>query len=79
MDRIRTADLYYGAYLLSCGGKLEGVESVDGHKFTFEISCSDARRLASQYLSGEAVVNVRYLRSSLKHLKDVIFEKLTHV
>lgn len=77
LEKIKTSDLYYGAYLLSSGGKLEGVnvEERSGRKILFEFSSPHISRLAFEYISGEAVVNVRYLKSSLKHLKDIIFEK----
>lgn len=74
---IRTSDLYYGAYLLSSGGRLEAVEAyLDGSKKVFfQFSNPRARELTKEYLSGEAVVNLKELKSSLKHLKDIIFQE----
>ena len=78
MDRIKTSDIYYGAYLLSQGGRLEGFRvEEDGfiRKGCFEFSNPRLEILKKEYLSGEAVVNLRSLRSSLKHLKDIILNE----
>ena len=80
MDTIKTSDLYYGAYLLSSGGKLEGFSidtSFGPRKIFFEFSGSNLDGFKSRYLSGQAVVNVRDLRASLKHLKDIILNERT--
>ena len=76
MDQIKTSDLYYGAYILSSGGRLEAVEShLDGSKkVAFRFSSPRVREITREYLSGEAVVNLRQLKSSLKHLKDIIYQ-----
>ncbi len=75
---IRTSDLFYGAYLLSQGSKLEGVskDQVDRRRIEFEFSGPSMERLAFDYISGEATVNVNFLKASLKHLKDIVFEKI---
>lgn len=75
MNRIKTSDLYYGAYILSSGGRLDAVEShLDGSKkIAFQFSSPRAQELAQEYLSGDATVNLRQLKSSLKHLKDIIY------
>ena len=80
MDRIKTSDIYYGAYLLSSGGRLEGfsMNSVGlSRKITFEFTSSELERLKHEYLSGEARANVRGLRSALKHLKDIVLSERT--
>ena len=76
MDRIKTSDLYYGAYILSSGGRLDAVEShLDGSKkVAFQFSSPKASQISQEYLSGEATVNLRQLKSSLKHLKDIIYQ-----
>lgn len=77
MPKIKTSDLYYSAYLLSHGSTLEEVMLDDNGKrrITFEFSNPEIQRLAGDYQSGRAQANVRYLKSSLEHLKDIIFEK----
>jgi hypothetical protein len=74
---VKTSDLYYSAYLLSSGGRLEAVQvHLDGSKkVSFEFSSSRMQELTREYLSGEATVNVRELKSSLKHLKDIIYQE----
>ena len=75
---VKTCDLYYGAYLLSSGSKLEAVQvHLDGSKKVyFEFSSPRIQSLAQEYTSGGAVVNVRNLKSSLQHLKDLIYQKI---
>ena len=81
MDRIKTSDLYYGAYILSSGGRLDAVEAhLDGSKkIAFQFSSPRAQELSREYLSGEATVNLRHLKSSLKHLKDIIYQEAKSV
>lgn len=75
-SHVKTSDLYYGAYILSSGGRLDAVEShLDGsRKVAFCFSSPRAQELTREYLSGEATVNLRQLKSSLKHLKDIIYQ-----
>ena len=75
-DHIKTSDLFYGAYLLASGGRLEAVQAnLDGSKkVSFHFSSPRVRELTKEYLSGEATVNLRHLKSSLKHLKDIIYQ-----
>ena len=76
-SHVRTSDLYYGAYLLSSGGRIEAVQvQLDGSKkVSFEFSGPRIKELTKEYLSGEATVNLRQLKSSLKHLKDIIYQE----
>ncbi len=81
MDRIRTSDLYYGAYLMSSGEKLieVSVEDAETRKVYFEFRGEDVAKLTNDYISGEAVVNMRQLKSSLKYLKTIVYEKLAPI
>lgn len=74
---VKTSDLYYGAYLLSSGGRIEAIQvALDGSKkVSFQFSGSRIQELTREYLSGEATVNLRELKSSLKHLKDIIYQE----
>ena len=78
MSNIQTQDLYYAAYLMANGGKLEDVSVVrEGkRKIVFEFRGPDLIKRAHEYVSGEGVVNIRFLKSALEHLKGIIFEKL---
>jgi len=78
MEKIKTSDLYYSAYLMSNGVRLDRirVETHGKRKVQFEFMCPGIGKLADEYISGEAVVNVKDLKSSLKHLKDIIFEEM---
>lgn len=77
-DHVKTSDLYYGAYLLASGGRMDVVETaLDGSKKVFfQFSSPQIQKLTQEYLSGEATVNLRQLKSSLKHLKDIIFQRV---
>lgn len=80
MDRLITSDIYYGAYLLSQGRRLERYVVKDGssgRKLAFEFSGPGLQGLMQEYLSGDATVNLKSLRSSLKHLKDIVFNEPT--
>jgi hypothetical protein len=78
-SHVKTSDLYYGAYLLAGGGRIEAVRvHLNGSKkVLFEFSGAEIGRLTREYQSGVASVNVRQLMSSLRHLKDIIFQE-TH-
>jgi len=75
---VKTSDLYYSAWLLTSGGRIEAIEvKLDGSKkVSFQFSSPQIQRLTQEYLSGEAIVNLRQLKSSLKHLKDIIFQEM---
>lgn len=81
MESIRTSDIYFGAYLLASGGRLNRVNvAIDDiakkTKVFFEFSSMQAKVLADEYESGTAKVNLRELRSSMKHLKAIVFERV---
>lgn len=76
--RLKTNDLYYGAFLLSGGGRLEGFDVEDlgsRRKIFFEFSGDQLQTLSKEYLSGGATANVRELKGALKHLKDIVLNQ----
>lgn len=76
--RLKTNDLYYGAFLLSGGGRLEGFDVEDlgsRRKIFFEFSGDGLEGLSKEYLSGRALANVRELKSALKHLKEIVLNQ----
>ena len=79
IKQIRTADLFYGAYLMCNGARLKDT-SMGGmrmNKVFFRFTGDEKLlRLAITYTRGEATVNLRNLKSSLKHLKDLVHEKI---
>ena len=79
MRSIRTADLFYGAYLMCNGAKLKGtlMGGARMNKVFFEFMGNDKlTRLAITYTRGEATVNLRSLKLTLKYLKDMVHEKI---
>jgi len=80
MTTVTTHDLYYSAYLLSRGSRIENIiTKSNGHRqVAFEFSNPEMDRLVQEYRTGKAVTNVRQYKSSLDHLKDIIFEGYGH-
>ena len=74
---IETRDLWQGAYLLTEGGWLDGVQvrrRPDGKKeVTFRLTGEEVERHALAFKNGNAVCNVRRLKAHVSHLKQVIF------
>lgn len=74
---IETKDLWQSAYLLSEGGWLDGVQvrrKPDGKKeVVFRLTGDGVEDLAQRFKDGDAVCNVRKLRTHVSHLKQVIF------
>jgi hypothetical protein len=74
---IETKDLWQGAYVLAEGGWLSGVQvrrRPDGKKeVLFRLTGEDVEDLARRFKNGDAVCNVRRLKTHVSHLKQVIF------
>ena len=74
---IETKDLWQGAYLLVEGGWLAGVtvqKRTDGkNEFVFRLDGEGVDDLARRFKDGDAVCNVRRLKTHVSHLKQVIF------
>ncbi len=76
--RLKTNDLYYGAFLLSGGGRLEKFDIEEmglRRKIFFEFSGERLEGLSKDYLSGSATANVREFKSAFKHLKDIVLNQ----
>ena len=78
INTVETSDIYYAGYLMSRGCELREVKRREGGKrqLTFLFEGENLSPLAYEYLSGKAEVNVKYLKSSIEHLKGIIFEKV---
>lgn len=77
LTHVKTHDLFYSAYLLSNGGRLTATHvAMDGsRRVSFEFQSPKLGELSQEYLSGEATVNLRELKASLNHLKQIIFQE----
>ena len=75
---VEVTDLFKGAFLLCCGGRLEKVQVRNtGRKIaTFLITGPNLDEMDQIYRSGRALVNPIQLRETLNHLRDAMFEKL---
>lgn len=77
--RVKTKDLYCGAYILSKGGTLEDVRlSENGRKgrpsVTFILSGENVRELTQEFLRGKAHVNLASFKMAINQLKEVMFD-----
>ena len=74
---IETKDLRQGAYVLAEGGRLDGVKvnrRPEGKKEDhFRFTGEGVEDLARRFKDGDAVCNVRKLKTHVSHLKQVIF------
>jgi hypothetical protein len=72
---IRTDDLFLGAFALSRGGELAGVEvSVNGRRVAyFRIEGADVDEVRRDYYHGPALVNLQLLKAAVRRLKDEAF------
>jgi hypothetical protein len=73
---IRTDDIFLGAFALSRGGELVGVEvcGVNGRRVAyFEIDGADCEQTRHEYYQGPAVVNLQLLKAGVRRLKDEAF------
>jgi len=76
---IRTDDIFLGAFALSRGGDLSGVEvqGVNGRRVAyFHIDGPDAAETQRDYYQGPAVVHLQILKASVRRLKDAAFEAI---
>jgi len=80
VTRLETRDLYEGAFYLTQGAELAGVEaSEDGSdrkKVTFLFEGEGVEGLRASYRAGRALVEVTRLRAAVNHLRDVLFDTL---
>jgi hypothetical protein len=65
------------------GSRLEhvslGMGTDDGKRkvfFDFTGEKDDLEKLADDYISGDARVNLKSLKSAMKHLRDILHEKM---
>lgn len=79
-DQIETQDLWQSAFLMSEGGKLEGVrveKRSDGRKeVIFVLKGSKMERLMQVFDTGQAQCNLAQLRANIGHLKKVMFRRI---
>jgi hypothetical protein len=77
--QVTTQDLYCGAYILSNGGCLEEarLDKTGGRpSVTFVLSGQDVDKLAREFQSGQAMINLVSFKVAMTHLKDVMFATL---
>jgi hypothetical protein len=74
---VETKDLWQGAYLLAEGGWLDGfhirIKSDGKREYIFRLTGEGVEDLARRFKDGDAVCNVRKLKTHVSHLKQVIF------
>ena len=75
MTEIETKDIFRGAYLLCCGGRLSSTRMEGNRQMVFVISGQGLVERDLSYRMGQALVNPLQLRETLNLLRDIIFEK----
>jgi hypothetical protein len=76
---LQTDDLFLGAFGLVRGGELQAIEvrGTNGRRVAvFTIVGPSVDDVAREYHRGEALVDLRLLKSEVRRLKDVAFEAL---
>ena len=81
-DETQVRDLFEGAYLLMRGFELKdlNVTNSSGKKVVTFILSGDKVQVASDdYRSGRATANVKMLKMTVDHLKDLMFQRIRKV
>ena len=76
---IKTSDLYCASYILSAGGKLKDVQVIQRGQqpcAEFVLMDDDILELEQTFRSGKAMVDLMAFRTSLRHIKDMMFHAL---
>ncbi len=74
--RLLTTDLFEGAYLMSCGMRLNDIWTDQGdykRSVIFEFGGDDIELLKDEYRKGNASANVLEFKRALNELKDRMF------
>jgi hypothetical protein len=74
IQHYETTDIFLGAFLLSSGGDLSGINFNERHIATFMFTGEGLHQLDQDYMRGSALVNPVQLRASLNHLRDLLFD-----
>lgn len=74
-NTIETGDIFRGAYLLCCGGRV-GSTRMQRDQVVFVIEGCDVVEQDERYRLGRALVNPVQLRETLNLLRDLVFERV---
>jgi hypothetical protein len=74
-NAIETSDIYRGAYLLCCGGRVMATR-IERGQVNFLIEGEGVVEHDTRYRLGIALVNPVQLRETLNLLRDLVFKKL---
>ena len=75
LTAIETTDIYRGAYLLCCGGRVTETH-VERGQVRLTIEGEGVVEHDTRYRLGHALVNPVALRETLNLLRDLVFERL---
>ena len=76
---IKTSDLYCASYIFSKGGELKKAHLIRRGRrpcCEFVFTGENVAHLARAFQSGRATVNLMSFKTSLNHIKDVMFQTL---
>jgi hypothetical protein len=74
-NTIETGDIFRGAYLLCCGGRV-GATRMQRDQVVFVIVGESVAEQDECYRLGRALVNPVQLRETLNLLRDLVFERV---
>ena len=78
--KIKTHDLFLGAYIITNGGALDSAVLEQSRKgrqtIQFYFTGENVPACHEQYQSGQATANIITFKTAYTHLKDVMFQKL---
>jgi len=78
-ERIRTSDIYQGAYLLAIGGTVEGLEVVkelDKDVCFITLQGNDVNSKLNDYTNNQATIDPLLYQKAINRIKDIVFKAL---
>jgi hypothetical protein len=78
-ETVRTSDIYQGAYLLSIGGSVQGLEVVkelDKDVCIITFHGESIQSKLKDYASNQAIVDPLLYQKAINRIKDIVFKAL---
>ena len=78
-ERIRTSDIYQGAYLLAIGGSVDGLEVVkelDKEVCFITLQGEEFQSKLKDYTDSKAIVDPLLYQKAINRIKDIVFKAL---
>ena len=79
VERIRTSDIYQGAYLLAIGGTVDGLEVVkelDKEVCIITFTGLNVKSKLNDYVNNQASIDPLLYQKAINRIKDIVFKAL---